>query len=142
MLTPKTVRTTITGVMLVAFLYCELVPLILRNAIPSSFALLAQEVFETFAPTLGVTLGCTFARRALTRTKPNATQNPGRAEDILALAIVIGYCFIFVFFMTEFLLGIQDTRATDAIALFKQYRSMLGFLLTGLVAFYFSPRRT
>lgn len=140
--TPKTVRIAITSIMLVAFLYCELVPLLLRNAIPSSFASLAQEVFETFAPPLTVMLGCMFARRVAIRSKSNVAPRAGQAEDVLALVIVGAYCLVFVFFMTEFLLGIQDTRATDAISLFRQYRSMGAFLLTGIVAFYFSPGRS
>jgi hypothetical protein len=130
-------RFWVVFVWLASFLWCLGVPLALHTFIPHQFGNVLREVFDTFAPTLTVMLSFIFARAEL--RDPRAQLGESRLIGVMALCVAGAYCAAFSFLTWQFF-----TERTTVVSLIKDYktiRPVLGFLVSGMVAFYFGSAK-
>jgi hypothetical protein len=131
----STVRSWIVGIWLLSFLWCLIVPLVLRAFIPHQFANVLREAIDTFAPTLTIMLCFIFAGPGNASVRK---MNASRA-GVLAILLTAVYCSVFAFITWEFYA--ERLTAVDLIEEYRTIRPVLGFLVSAAVAFYFATPR-
>jgi hypothetical protein len=128
---------SILAIWLIAVAYCMAIPLRFQEYIPDTFGDVTTQVFETFAPSLTTMLAFAFTKRRNRRARSEPTSTDV-ALGVVAVFASLAYCGVFVWCMWRFSEG--GLPALELIPRIALLRSRTNFLVTALMAYYFSSK--